>query len=621
MLQSNNKHQWSPDGVNWVEIKFGSATLPCCGNSRCRYNDEYGNSVNFGSCPGNGCCGGAHEQCFLPAEWNVNSPKDGACGTANHDWTYKKNCCGRDLTTTITTNGGSAKFWPRDSGRDGDERMYLSFWGSSGHDGQYETGGCCSLSAATPLDSQFHYKGWTLPFAMSYVGYVTTTTTVTTSTTTDRTTTTTDTVKTVVGNTPISTPTSASTTTAVQFKHTSFTILSTGRPETGPIDWYDVYMFYNFTAIDRILGGRTSWSGETFYVCHHRLEHNGPMVLWRSGASSVDGAGTAHGRYADNDPLYGDACIGCGLFEVGDIMTITTSGAPCGKIVEENDLCSQGTTQCTTVPHVGLPRVSQNLVCIDQTCQECDGAAVTGYCPGASNSKCCPSSKPKVGGGTSSTIVTTATTTDNATSVGSATSTNTDKGGSSGMIVAILVSLVVVAGLVGVGVWHRQQKHEQPGQQYEQQGQQEQEQQEQQQDEQQQLAGDLHNPHLPHVIANPTYTVRADAAHGKEGMIVATGPNQQQFSIPMETSDYIEPVTRNKDYTYAPPMPPPTPRGAPANAVGLEAAGLARDAEGYVVDDYVLRDADGYVVDDYVPDGGGASIVYSTCNDVVESNV
>lgn len=142
---------------------------------------------------------------------------------------------------------------------------------------------------------------------------------------------TTTTKTTVVSKTSTTTTTTTTTNTSQQQSslsiHTSFTVLSTGRPDNGPIDWVDVYMFYNFTVIDRILGGRTSWTSETFYVCHHRLEHNGPMVLWRSNSFSVNG----YGRY-ENDPLYGDACIGCGLFRVGDIMTIATPGAPCGKV-------------------------------------------------------------------------------------------------------------------------------------------------------------------------------------------------------------------------------------------------------------------------------------------------
>ena len=39
-------------------------------------------------------------------------------------------------------NGGSVANWPRDKGRDGDARKFLSFWGIDGS----MTGGCCSSS-------------------------------------------------------------------------------------------------------------------------------------------------------------------------------------------------------------------------------------------------------------------------------------------------------------------------------------------------------------------------------------------------------------------------------------------------------------------------------------------
>ena len=167
--------------------------------------------------------------------------------------------------------------------------------------------------------------------------------------------------------------------------------------------------------------------------------------------------------------------------------------------------------------------------------------------------------------------------------------------------------------------------------------------------------GALHEPQLPDVTTNPMYTVEAGASlTTRGGLIVVTDSTDTQYSIPMEQSrsiedelnadsvytpslskeemdvilarlegggthsagadaptpsdDCIEPVARNQDGTYAPPMAPPTPwqgTQADAAAVGDAAAGLARDADGYVVDDFLERDADGYVVDDFVPDGGG----------------
>ena len=93
---------------------------------------------------------------------------------------------------------------------------------------------------------------------------------------------------------------------------------------------------------------------------------------------------------------------------------------------------------------------------------------------------------------------------------------------------------------------------------------------------------------------------------------------------PTPSDDSIEPVARNQDGTYDPPMAPPTPRqGTQADAAAVDdaAAGLAKDADGYVVDKFLERDADAYVVDDFVPDGGGGAggaggagvpIVYAT---------
>lgn len=60
-----------------------------------------------------------------------------------HQWSYD----GVDWTTPDffylhNRNGGSAAGWPRDKGRDGDARVYLSCWGSD----DSWTGGCCSTS-------------------------------------------------------------------------------------------------------------------------------------------------------------------------------------------------------------------------------------------------------------------------------------------------------------------------------------------------------------------------------------------------------------------------------------------------------------------------------------------
>ena len=161
-------------------------------------------------------------------------------------------------------------------------------------------------------------------------------------------------------------------------------------------------------------------------------------------------------------------------------------------------------------------------------------------------------------------------------------------------------------------------------------------------------------------VHNPVYIVDINAANHRRNSVVATDSNQQQFLVPMEadnTSDgdgdgdgdgaagasaggsappspeYLVAVTHNEDYTSVPPIPEPTPRqGMPANAAaaadGTNAYDMpAKDADGYVVDEYtakdggglvadvhVEKDADGYVVDDFTPDGGGGGdpIVYAT---------
>ena len=57
------------------------------------------------------------------------------------------------------SNGGSAVNWPRNAGRIGDERAYLSFWG---RDGGW-TGGCCSSSTAAA-----GHTNWGYPYTLSY---------------------------------------------------------------------------------------------------------------------------------------------------------------------------------------------------------------------------------------------------------------------------------------------------------------------------------------------------------------------------------------------------------------------------------------------------------------------
>lgn len=193
-----------------------------------------------------------------------------------------------------------------------------------------------------------------------------------------------------------------------------------------------------------------------------------------------------------------------------------------------------------------------------------------------------------------------------------------------GTAAAIVVLLLLLAVVVGAGLWCRKQQppEYQHGQ-----------------------AGAVHNP---------AYVVDVDAATPRRNSVVVTDSNQQQFLVPMAayatggggggdgddgdddsaasasaggssptSAEYLSPVARNDNYTYAPPMPAPTPRqGIPVNSsnssVGANGANPfavpAKDADGYVVDEYVRKDVDGYVVDDFVPDGGvdGNPIVYAT---------
>eukprot|EP00729_Bicosta_minor_P019316 gene19316-biopygen16281 len=66
-------------------------------------------------------------------------------------------------------NGGSTLWWPRDNGRAGDERAYLSVWGDYGS----RTGGCCSSSTAVnathpALPGNRQSTAWGQPFTLNY---------------------------------------------------------------------------------------------------------------------------------------------------------------------------------------------------------------------------------------------------------------------------------------------------------------------------------------------------------------------------------------------------------------------------------------------------------------------
>ena len=167
------------------------------------------------------------------------------------------------------------------------------------------------------------------------------------------------------------------------------------------------------------------------------------------------------------------------------------------------------------------------------------------------------------------------------------TSNTTSTGGkslpSSGngvMVAAILTSVLVVAGVVGLVFWQCKQQQE----------------------------GALRNPHLPHATTNPTYMVTREGAALTSGGRIMVTDSTGKFSIPME-DDVLATVTvadAGGSVSTPPPIPPPTPR----DGTQPDAAVLAK--YGYVVDDFISKDADGYVVDDYVPDsnsGGGGGVV------------
>eukprot|EP00729_Bicosta_minor_P032611 gene32611-biopygen9561 len=74
-----------------------------------------------------------------------------------------------DFYSNSGFNGGSADWWPRDDGRAGDARRYLSFWGDDGS----RTGGCCSSSTGVErtypsLPGNGAITWWGQPFTLNY---------------------------------------------------------------------------------------------------------------------------------------------------------------------------------------------------------------------------------------------------------------------------------------------------------------------------------------------------------------------------------------------------------------------------------------------------------------------
>ena len=131
--------------------------------------------------------------------------------------------------------------------------------------------------------------------------------------------------------------------------------------------------------------------------------------------------------------------------------------------------------------------------------------------------------------------------------------------------------LLLLLAVVGAAVWHCKQ---------------------QQYDYQHGQAGAVHNP---------AYIVDIDAENPRSTSVVATDSNQQQFRIPMAADD-TDAGAGDGD-------------GDDISDDGGEggADGSAPPSAEYLVA-VPAKDADGYVVDDFVPDGGvgGNPIVYAT---------
>jgi hypothetical protein len=123
------------------------------------------------------------------------------------------------------------------------------------------------------------------------------------------------------------------------------------------------------------------------------------------------------------------------------------------------------------------------------------------------------------------------------------------------------------------------------------------------------------------VVQRPAFLVNgAVTVHAGGGNTAVAGGNQQQFIIPMEGGagagatddvDYLVAVTRNADYDYGPPIPPPTPRGPAAVGWGgtgnADNTGEADCSEVYDEADggRPPKDEEGYVVDGFDSGGGG----------------
>jgi hypothetical protein len=150
-----------------------------------------------------------------------------------------------------------------------------------------------------------------------------------------------------------------------------------------------------------------------------------------------------------------------------------------------------------------------------------------------------------------------------------------------------------------------------------------------------------HARYNEHVVPNPTYHVNTDDRARTGNVVVTNATDQIQYLIPMveqAPGEYLVPVTRNQDYTYAPPFQPADNDAAINRTAGRTRSGGGGsnmktgggrnvDPNGYVVDESSAPDEpgagagagagagksgrnvdpDGYVVDGSDgPEGSGA---------------
>jgi hypothetical protein len=112
-------------------------------------------------------------------------------------------------------------------------------------------------------------------------------------------------------------------------------------------------------------------------------------------------------------------------------------------------------------------------------------------------------------------------------------------------------------------------------------------------------------PHPVAAVPNPAFHINMDDRARTGNVVVTTTTDQIQYLIPMTEQapgEYLEAVTRNEDYTYAPPMQPPADyavidesldnaNGNPGNVGGRAGSkrksggGNDLDLNGYVLDE------------------------------------